>query len=406
MKEKIRSWKEVQADIDVKREDLGEIFDQTKTEDGFDMSPDQVEKVREINNELTDLSKELETSKQMDDLYQDHYQQIKEAQRNEMDLPLNPAPKKERKEVAPLGKQVTESKRYKQRQGKDFVLELPDVDLKTLMSTSAGFAPESIRTGKVVPYAHRRPLVADLIPQTSTSQAAIKYMEETTFTNNAATRAEGGELGESALAYTEQSETIRSIGTILPVTDEQLEDVPQLRSLIDNRLVMMLMLEEEDQIITGDGSAPNLTGFLNKSGVGSQALGSDSIPDAIYKAMTTVRSSGFAEPTGLIMHPNDWQSIRLLTTADGIYIWGPPSEPGPERVWGLPAVITTAMTENTGLLGDFQLYSELFRKRGIVIESSKSHSDYFAKLKQAIRADERVALVIYRAAAFCRVTGI
>jgi hypothetical protein len=63
------------------------------------------------------------------------------------------------------------------------------------------------------------------------------------------------------------------------------------------------------------------------------------------------------------------------------------------------------MTENTGLLGDFQLYSEIFNRRGINMKVSDSHSDYFVKGKQAIRADVRLALVIYRATAFPQVTG-
>ena len=231
-------------------------------------------------------------------------------------------------------------------------------------------------------------------------------MEEATFTNNADETAEGGSYPEGALAFTEQSETVRKIATFIPVTDEQIEDVPQAQSLVNNRLRLMLMLAEEDGIVSGDGNAPNLTGFLNKSGVGSQAKGSDPVPDAIYKGITTVRTGGYTEPTGIVMHPNDWQGVRLLTTADGVYIWGPPSQPGPERIWGLPVVITTAMTENTALLGDFQLFSELYRKRGVVIKVSDSHSDFFIKGKKAIRADERVALVIYRASAFCKVTGI
>lgn len=402
----MRKWSEIQADIDVKREDLGEIFEKTSTDDGYDMSPDQVKQVREINDELTALGKELEDAKDVDAIYQDHARQIKEAHRNEIDLPLAPVPESAKAKEKSLGQMVTEHEGFKNRHGKDFLIELDNVDLKTLMTTSAGFAPESVRSGKVVPYAVRRPVVSDLIPQVSTTQAAIKYMEETTFTNNADEVAEGGTYGEAALVYTERSVTIEKIGTWLPVTDEQIEDDPQVRSLIDNRLVLMVELSREDGIINGDGSTPNLAGFLNKSGLGSQAKGTDSVPDAIYKGMTSVRSSGFAEPSGLVIHPNDWQDVRLLTTTDGIYIWGNPSEAGPERIWGLPLVITTAMTENTCLLGDFVLYSELFRKRGVVIESTKAHSDYFIKGKQAIRADERVALAIYRASAFCKVTGI
>jgi len=315
-----------------------------------------------------------------------------------------------KKDTKTLGQLFVESEAYRNRQSaKHIDVRIPDfnfLDLKTLMETGAGFAPQAVRTGRVVEYAHRRPVVADLIPQTDTDQSAAVYMEETTSTNNAATRTEGATAGESALQYTERNDPVREIATWLPVTEIQVEDVPVVQSTIDNRLLFFLDLAEEVQLLTGNGSAPNLTGFHTKSGVQSQAKGTDPVPDAIYKAMTLVRYTGMAEPSAAIFHPNDWQDVRLLRTVDGIYIWGSPAEAGPERIWGLPVVITTAETENTALLGDFQLYSEIRRKRGANVKVSNSHDDFFIKGKLAIRADKRLALCIYRAAAFCKVTGI
>ena len=412
------NWKELLEKLNAKRAELAEIFAKAAVkidgQDRYNLTPAQLDDVKARNAEIDDLAMQIENMKSADEIFQANAKAMRESNRPASQLPLGGAKNAEgraheQREVKSLGQLFVEAQEYKNRRGiKGLEVKLNDFDfleVKTLMETGAGFAPQAIRTGRVVEYANRRPVVADLIPQTPTTQSAVVYMEETTFTNNAATRAEGGQAGESALAYTERSKAVREIATFLPVTEIQLEDVAQAQSLIDNRLMTMLSLTEETQLLTGDDNAPNLGGFLTIV-TQAQALGADPVPDAIYKGMTKVRATGFAEPSAIVIHPNDWQAIRLLRTTDGIYIWGNPSEAGPERIWGLPAVITTAETENTALLGDFQLYSEIFRRRGANIKVSDSHSDYFIKGKLAIRADERLALAIYRATAFCKITGI
>ena len=111
-------------------------------------------------------------------------------------------------------------------------------------------------------------------------------------------------------------------------------------------------------------------------------------------------------PDAYVTNPADWQDVRLLRTADGIYIWGNPSEAGPERIWGLAVAQANGMTADTGVVGDFGNFSELAVKRGVETKISDSHSTFFVEGKQAIRADVRVALIYYRPAAFCSVTGV
>lgn len=411
----MKTVKELQGTLDAKRAELADIFEKSKTkvdgQDRYDLDAKALEDVKSRNTEIDALAAQIEEAKFVDETYQKNAQAIRDGNRPATNLPMNNGKGGDPRqaEVKSLGQMFVESDFYKKAQSKKSInAEFPEFDAlqsKTLMETGAGFAPQSIRTGRVVEYAHRRPMVADLIPQTPTDQPSVVYMEETTFTNNAAAAAEGASVTDSVLVYTERTKATREIKTWLPVTEVQLEDVAGMQSTIDGRLSTMLDLAEETELMTGSDVAPHLGGFLTLI-TQAQAKGADPTPDAIYKAIVKVRTTGFTEPSAYITHPNDWQDVRLLRTTDGVYIWGNPSEAGPERIWGLPVVNTTAITENTGLLGDFALYSEIRRKRGTNIKVSDSHSDYFIKNILAIRADRRLALVIYRLTAFAKVTGI
>jgi capsid protein len=282
-----------------------------------------------------------------------------------------------------------------------------DVTLKADFLTSAGWEPESLRTGRVELMPTRpAPHVTEFFPQTTTTMAAVVYMEETTFTNAAAERAENTAYPEAALALTEKSEQVRKVAVWLPVTDEQFEDEPRARDYVNNRLPFMIRQRLDSQVLTGSGASPNLRGTENVVGINTQALGTDSIPDAIYKGIRKCRDTGFSEPNVVFIAPSKWENVRLLKTADGVYIWGHPSMPGPFTIWGVPVVETTAVTSTKAVLGDYANFSELALRRGMDVQVTNSHGEFFVSGKLAIRADIRAAVLHYRPLAFCAVTGL
>lgn len=412
------SFKELSDYRVAKMNELDQFFNSHTEPNGqYKMTEDEVKEVRELNNHLGSVSKKWEALREVDSLFQKNREELQRSvsqPANMVPFPTTSAGNDgaSAKAFKGLGDLFVESREFKSAPKSAFTsfsVEIPDFDVdryfKTTMTTSAGYAPLDPRTGRVVEYANRRPVVADLIPTIQTTASVIRYMEETTFTNNAAPVAENAAKPESALAFTERTQNVEVIAHYIPITNQQLDDVPQMRGILDGRMRTMLQLAEEGQLLNGNGTTPNLLGFYNKTGVQTQAKGADPTPDAFMKAFTKVRHTGFAEVTGIVVHPNDWQDIRLLRTADGVYIWGNPSEAGPERLWGRNVIITTAATENTGLVGDFQSYSNLFRRWEIRVEVGMINDD-FIRNKQTVRAEMREALVIYRGAAFCMVTGI
>lgn len=278
----------------------------------------------------------------------------------------------------------------------------------TLFETGNGWAPESTRSGRIDLSAQEQPSVVDLVPMITTDQPLYKFMRETTFTNAATEKAEGTAFAEAALELTEQEEAIRKITVWIPVTDEQLEDEKAARAYVESRLRFMLEQKLDQRILSGDPTAtpPQIRGFHNTAGINSQdATGLDT-PDATLLAATKVRVTGQDVATAVVYHPNDWTDVRLMRTADGIYIWGHPSTVGPAMIWGLRVVDSAHETEGQALTGAFASQSLLVVRRGVDVQITNSHSDDFINGKQAVRADFRAALVTIRPGAFTEIVSI
>ncbi len=282
-----------------------------------------------------------------------------------------------------------------------------EVEVKTLFSTSNGWDPEDLRTGRLAEYPTRpAPRIIDIFPQTTTTMSTVLYMEETVFVNNAAEVAESGAYPEMQLKVEEKSSEVRKIAAFLPITEETFADEARARAYVENRLPFMLRQRVDLQLLQGNGTSPNLRGLENVVGIQTQALGADPLTDCIYKAMRKVRDTGFAEPSHVLIQPSKWESVRLLRTADGLYIWGHPSQVGPATIWGVPVIETTAVTSTKAVLGDFTNHAEVSTRRGVDMQISNSHGTFFAEGVLAVRVDIRLAAIFYRPAAFAACTGL
>jgi len=253
----------------------------------------------------------------------------------------------------------------------------------------------------------RRPVVADLLtPGTIDAPLAI-YMQQTSYTNAAAAVAEGAVKPEAAMAFTQVQEAVSKIAQFLPVTDEMLEDVGMLRAFIDAQLVAGLDLTEEDQLLNGSGTAPNLKGILNRTLMADWPRGTDTSADAILKAIAQLETTNpGARVTGIVMNQLNWTPIQLTKTTTNEYVAASPFEPVlTPTLWGRAVVQTPAIAAGTALLVCKE-QAIVLRRGGTRVEASNSHQDFFIKNLVAIRAERRLALAVLRPSCFGRVTGL
>jgi hypothetical protein len=293
---------------------------------------------------------------------------------------------------------------------------------KNLLYTGSGDPGMGTASGEPFESLTRRPgylplLYADrtflsMVPRIPTDEEIIEYVSESSFTNSAAMVAEAtattgtsGTKPQSTMAFTVATSTVRDMAHWMAVTNKMLRNKAAIRGLITERLVLGLDIVLEAQVVSGDGTGQNLTGILN-AGIQVQGKGSDNTCDAIHKALTKCRVTGLINPNVILMHPNDWQEVRLLRVSGttGEYLYGPPAIQGPQTMWGLPVTLTQSLAEGTALVGDMNQVTLFDRMRTII--RTGLINDQLTRNMQTILAELAVTLVTWRPDAFCKVTGI
>ena len=159
------------------------------------------------------------------------------------------------------GDQFIQSKGYKQLVERGFgsgQFSTGQVELQTkgtLVSTPGSALTPAGYVPGVVENLFQRPYLADLFPNREAPGNPVRYVAETTVTNAAAAVAETGLKPESTLGFSEVSEPVKKIATWLPISDEMLEDAPQIQQYLNSRLALFVKLQEEAQILSGSGPA-------------------------------------------------------------------------------------------------------------------------------------------------------
>lgn len=412
--------KELREKVAAKRAELKELFE--ANEDGK-YSAEQKGEIQARNEELSGLVEEV------------NILSAKSANEKAMSEDSEPVSGGYADEAAPtstIGDAFVKSDAYQNYIAKgvggiDSTVNFNPMGYKATLGagTSNSYPPEVLRQPGVLEFSLRDPnAVIGLFDQIETDQNAFQYLEETTFTNSAAEAAEEGAAGEAELDFTEQTAAIRKIAVFLPVTEELLADVSGIQGYVNSRLSTMIRLRLDGQLLSGDGTAPNLEGILdagktlvNSIDYSTYVSGGGELNrmGAIYEAITDIRTGAFIEPDAVVMHPNDWYqtvtAVSDITTSGSknpLFVAAGGFGAGPQAsLWGLKVIPTTAISEGTVLVGRFGggEAAHVVMKQGIDLAVSDSHSDFFTKGKVAIRATMRVGFPVYKQKGFTKITN-
>lgn len=252
----------------------------------------------------------------------------------------------------------------------------------------------------------RRMTIRDLIAPGRTTAGAYEYLQETGFTNNAAMVGEGNSKPYSDIELATKTAAVRTIAHLFKATRQILDDMPTLMSFIDARASYGLALTEEAQLLFGDNTGNNLSGIVpvaeNYAAPAGVTIADEQHIDRLRLALLQAELAEYPAD-GIVLNPTDWAVIETLKDKNGNYLIGKPDGETQPRLWRRPVVTTSAMPQGDYLAGAFGMGAQIFDRMDVEIIVSTENDKDFEKNLVSIRAEQRLALAVYRSEAF--VTG-
>lgn len=312
-------------------------------------------------------------------------------------------------ETKSLGERFVDSEDWKGAGGLARVVKAR-MEVKAIVNATGQNQPlvPDMRVPGIVATPNRRLRIRQLLPTGQTSSNLVQYAKENVFTNNAGPQVAGSPTvasenatkNESDITFTLANAAVVTIAHFILASRQVLDDAPMLASYINGRLQYGLALEEEEEILNGDGTVGQLNGLMNQATAYNRAQTGTKL-DWLRRAITQLQLSEY-DAEFIVLNPADWEDIELTKDTEGRYIIANPQSMLGPQLWGLPVVPTNTMGSGQFLVANGSQAAQIWDRQSAAVEVSREDSDNFRKNMVTLLAEERLALTVYRPSALIK----
>lgn len=211
--------------------------------------------------------------------------------------------------------------------------------------------------------------------------------------------------------------TPRKLAHRVEFSNEVVEDSdPSALDVVRDNLIAALGLKLDLGIYEGSGTAPEIRGLKNVTGINTVSMGTngaaltnlDPFADAL-KALEEANASGGA----IVLHPRTWAAVRKLKDTQGRPLVSSGTRDVPRAVFGVPVFVTSQLSiaEAQGVstnASSAYVYQPdqvvLVRRKDVEVELDRSR--LFNSDQSELRGKLRADLIVPNATAVTRILGI
>jgi HK97 family phage major capsid protein len=246
----------------------------------------------------------------------------------------------------------------------------------------------------------RKVHMRSLLPIGSLSQGLFTFPYESGGEGAPAAQTQGSSKEQVDFDITMKDAAAQYIAGYVRISRQMLDDIPAMTSFLQSRLLEKYLVAEDAQILSGNGTAPNLQGILP---VATAATGAATVDvEQLVQAIAQLETSNYSA-TGILVNPTDWAAIMNTKNTNAAYSL-PASTvvttDGSVSIAGIPLYKSTAIAVDKFVVGDWSMGAQIMQNQGISVQFSEFDADNFTKNMITVRVEARIALPIYYAGAF------
>jgi len=246
----------------------------------------------------------------------------------------------------------------------------------------------------------RKVHMRSLLPIGSINQGLFTFPYESGGEGDPAAQTQGSSKAQVDFDITMKDAAAQYIAGYVRISRQMLDDIPAMTSFLQSRLLEKYLIAEDAQLLSGNGTAPNLQGI---TGVATAATGAATVDvEQLVQAIAQLESTNYSA-TGILVNPLDWAAIMNTKNTNAAYSL-PASTvvttDGSVSIAGIPLYKSTAIAVDKFLVGDWAMGAQIMQNQGISVQFSEMDGDNFTKNLITVRVEARIAFPIYYAGAF------
>jgi HK97 family phage major capsid protein len=269
----------------------------------------------------------------------------------------------------------------------------------SISGNTTGQIPQADRNPVIGDVKERATTLLDIVTIGSIGSNVKEWVYVTGEEGAAGSTAEGAIKNQIDFDLVVGSNKVEKVTAYITVTDEMLEDVEGITSLIQNKLTTKVRLSLEQFVYDGDGVSPNLEGIVTVStafaaGTFALAVDNPNEVDVLAVAQNQIELANCPAPTAVFMNPSDVTSLLLnkVSSTDKRYIERLQLIAGTLSFDGVPVIKSTMVPAGDFLMGDFTKANVDFKK-GFTVEIGLN-ADNFVKNYKTIRGEVRAVCYV------------